>query len=342
MQYDAKKLNTAIKSIDCVSVMYFYSDEEYMTENAVSKALAALSDDEKQELTKTNGDELNLQQLADELAAVSFSGARRVVYINNLQPAILSDADIDELCGIIENIDGALLIIDTCFADDKAMLSKKAKKLQNISEQKGIAAQLCKPGAGELQAFVKQLASDEGAALGTDAAAALIDRCGSDQLLLSGEIKKLAAACGYGEITAALVNEMAVKSIEADVFDMVRCVTDGKAAQAFKKLSQLIYLQNEPIAVAAALSGSYVDMYRVKCGVETGHTYQQVFKEMGYKGSDYRLKKAQQNAAAYTMKNLKKAVELLAGLDLSLKSNPTDGAVLLQTAVAELLLLKRR
>ena len=137
---------------------------------------------------------------------------------------------------------------------------------------------------------------------------------------------KLAAAAGYGVITPALVAEMGVVSLEADVFEMVRLITARNAAAACKKLHVLLRLGNEPIAVTAAMIGSYVDLYRVKLGQQHKKNYSAVFKDFGYKGSDYRLKRSAQTAAGYTLPQLRACLGILLELDQALKGQPVAPA----------------
>ena len=59
---------------------------------------------------------------------------------------------------------------------------------------------------------------------------------------------------------------MGTVSLEADVFEMIRMITAKNATGACKKLQTLLRLQQEPIAITAAMIGSYVDLYRVKLG----------------------------------------------------------------------------
>ena len=84
---------------------------------------------------------------------------------------------------------------------------------------------------------------------------------------------------------------MGTVSLEADVFEMIRMITAKNATGACKKLQTLLRLQQEPIAITAAMIGSYVDLYRVKLGAARKKNYSTVFKDFGYKGSDYRLKR---------------------------------------------------
>ena len=147
---------------------------------------------------------------------------------------------------------------------------------------------------------------------------------------------KLAAAAGYGVITPALVAEMGVVSLEADVFEMVRLITARNAAAACKKLHVLLRLGNEPIAVTAAMIGSYVDLYRVKLGQQHKKNYSAVFKDFGYKGSDYRLKRSAQTAAGYTLPQLRACLGILLELDQALKGQPVAPQILLETALCRL------
>lgn len=59
-------------------------------------------------------------------------------------------------------------------------------------------------------------------------------------------------------------------------------------------------------------------------------------KDLGYKGSDYRLKKSAETAARYTLPQLEQCLEILLELDQGLKGSPTDSAVLLQTTLCRL------
>ena len=118
---------------------------------------------------------------------------------------------------------------------------------------------------------------------------------------------------------------------------MMRFVTAKNKQYAFQKLNQLLELQNEPIAIAAALSGSFIDMYRVKCGAASRKNYAAVHKDFGYRGSDYRLRKSGETASRYTLAQLAAILELLERLDAALKSSAADKSVLLQTALCEIM-----
>ena len=94
----------------------------------------------------------------------------------------------------------------------------------------------------------------------------------------------------------------------------------------------------KPIAITAAMIGSYVDLYRVKLGAVRRKNYSTVFKDFGYRGSDYRLKRSAETAAHYTLPQLEACMQVLLELDKSLKSQPVDDGVLMETALCRLAL----
>ena len=78
--------------------------------------------------------------------------------------------------------------------------------------------------------------------------------------------------------------------------------------------------------------------YRVKLGAVRRKNYSTVFKDFGYRGSDYRLKRSAETAAHYTLPQLEACMQVLLELDKSLKSQPVDDGVLMETALCRLAL----
>lgn len=320
-------------------VFYFYSADGFLARTAAEKTLAALLEGGDSEETRLDGPAPSVEEVVMAAGTISFFGTRRVVFLPALQPTAYGEKDLAQVCDLLQSAENAVFVIYSVFGEErgKLKLGKQAKKLADVCGAAGYAAELAHPGPQQLRAMLRQRAEGQNTALSENAAAALLERCGQDMFLLENEVDKLAAASGYTEITPALVAEMGTQDLEADVFEMVRCVTCKNAVKACEKLDTLLRLKNEPIAIAAALAGSFVDMYRVKAGQAQKMHYSQVFKDFGYKGSDYRLKKSGETAARYTLAQLEACLDILAELDDGLKGGcPTAPQVQLQTALCRL------
>ena len=324
-------------------VYYYYSTEEYLVRSYAAKTLALLAKQEDDaEVTRVEGPAPSIEEAVAAAGTISFFGTKRIVELPMLEPSAMNEADVGALCDLMQSLENAVLVMSTVFKDDKAKLSKKAKQLIGAAEKAGLTAELVKPGPQDAKRFAVEKARELGAVLSPGAASELVERCGTDLFALESELSKLAAVADYGEITPELIAQMGTQSIEADVFEMVRLVTARNKTRAMAKLSQLLELQNEPIAIAAALSGSFVDMYRVKCGAAAHRNSAAVPKDFSYRGSDYRLRKSGETAAHYSRAQLEHILSVLLGLDAALKSSAADGTVLLQTALCEVMQIGER
>ena len=320
-------------------VFYFYSTEPYLVRRAVGAVCALLARSTGEEVTVLDGAAPDVEQLITAAGTISFFGTKRVVCLPELDPAAYSEKDLETFADTVADVENAVLVFGSVFEADRTGKARPGKRAQRVIAQcrkLGWAEELAKPGSTQLRQMMAERAAAQGAELSGPAGAALLERCGEDPYLLENEVDKLAAAAGYRTITPALVAEMGVVSLEADVFEMVRLVTARSTAAACKKLHILLRLGQEPIAITAALIGSYVDLYRVKLGQQHKKSYSAVFKDFGYKGSDYRLKRSAQTAAGYTLPQLKTCLDILLELDKNLKGQPVSPQILLETALCRL------
>lgn len=319
-------------------VYYFYSSERYLVRQAVSSAVRILSADTDEETTVLDGTAPEIEQLIMAAGTISFFGTRRVVVLPELDPAAYGDKDLDELCSTLASLENAVVVLGSVFEleRNKLKMSKRAQKLIAQCKALGYTEELAKPKPFELKVMMIDRAKEQGATLPEGAATALLERCGEDPFLLENEVDKLCALSGYQTVSTAMVAEMSTVSLDADVFEMIRMITAKNATGACKKLQTLLRLQQEPIAITGAMIGSYVDLYRVKLGAAKRKPYGTVFKDFGYKGSDYRLKRSAETASHYTLKQIENCMQVLLELDQSLKGQPVDAQILLETALCRL------
>ena len=318
-------------------VYYFYSSERYLVRQAVAAATRILTADSDEDATVLDGAAPEIEQLIMAAGTISFFGTRRVV-LPEIDPAAYSDKDLEELNSTLSSLENAVVVLGSVFELERSKLKtgKRAQKLIAQCKALGYTEELAKPKPFELKMMMIDRAKEQKTTLPDGAAAALLERCGEDPFLLENEVDKLCALSGYQTVTAAMVAEMGTVSLEADVFEMIRMITAKNATGACKKLQTLLRLQQEPIAITAAMIGSYVDLYRVKLGAAKRKNYSTVFKDFGYKGSDYRLKRSAETASHYTLGQIENCMQVLLELDQSLKSQPTDDQILLETALCRL------
>lgn len=319
-------------------VYYFYSSERYLVRQAVAAATRILTADSDEDATVLDGAAPEIEQLIMAAGTISFFGTRRVVVLPELEPGSYGDKDLEELCSTLASLENAVVVLGSVFEleRNKLKMGKRAQKLIAQCKALGYTEELAKPKPFELKVMMIDRAKEQGATLPEGAATALLERCGEDPFLLENEVDKLCALSGYQTVSTAMVAEMSTVSLDADVFEMIRMITAKNATGACKKLQTLLRLQQEPIAITGAMIGSYVDLYRVKLGAAKRKPYGTVFKDFGYKGSDYRLKRSAETASHYTLKQIENCMQVLLELDQSLKGQPVDAQILMETALCRL------
>ena len=337
------KLEKALQDPFQTPVYYFASTEEaLLREEAARVRSALLADDVGADITRVDGPSPDLGEVVAAAGAISFFGTPRVVELWEIAPPSLKDKDADELAALFDELENAVLLVTCLYKDKRVAASKKAKMLLDAAGKVGYSVVLAKPTRRDNLDLLQREAAAQGAAFAPGAAEALLERAGESRPLLQSETQKLAAFAGYGTITTELVERFGTHNVEADVFQLSGMITSGRRAAAQQKLTELLALRHEPIAIAGALAGSFVDMYRVRTGQKARRSFSAMAKELGYT-SEYRLQKAGENAARYTANSLRKCILLLAKLDRELKSSALhDKSTLLLAAVGELILLGER
>ena len=333
MLMNEKEWKSALKAD--TPVFCFWGEEEYSLHKTARQTLQVLTE-QQDEVTVLPGPAPTIEEIVMAAGTISFFGTRRVVLMERLRPADYSDKDIKDLCDVLSSLESAVFIITVLLENAKDAGGKRVKKLLEQCGKSGYCAELKKPGPQDLCRMLIARAKEQDTQLDMTTAQVILDRCGSDPFALGNEVDKLAASCGYTQITPALVAELGTRSLEADVWEMVRSMTAKNGGKALEKLRILLEQQNEPLAILGALSGSYIDMCRAGAARTAKRSSEELYKEFHYSGSPYRIKASMDAARRYSTEQLDQCIEILMEADLAIKQTPVDAEVILQTAFCRL------
>ncbi len=318
---------------------YCYGTEKYRLAQTAQNICNAYMQSEmvQPDMSVIEGPTPNLDEVLNAVGTISMFGGMRLVYLPEIELSTLQDKDVKELCDLLSSMEHAVVVAYSVMKDAKQASTKKAKLLIDTAKKLGEAIELKKLTRKETEDFLIEKATALGAKLGKAEAVMLIENTGEDLTLLENEIEKLAAGAGYTTITAGIIDSLATKTLETDVFEMINAALAKNAQQAFSFLRILLDAGYDEIMISGALAGSFIDMYRVKLGQQTGHSYAQVHKDMHYTGSDWRLKKSGERAAKYSLEKLEQVLFVLSTLDRSLKSSSVANRTLLENALTEII-----
>ncbi len=339
MAISEKDLRQDIKG-ELRPVYLLYGEEAYLTAyyaDAIAKA--AVSEDMGGfNMVKFDGDTATLDQIEEAIDALPLMAERKCVVIRDLDFATGDTAE--RLMPLLENPpETTVTVLMYMQLQPQTTKSAKWKALFEAVNKNGAVVQFKKKTTTELAAALCARAARGNCVLSSGNAALLVEQVGDNMLQLGNELDKLIALADGGEITAALIYKAATKNLEAKVFDLSKAILRHKNDEAYGILHTLLQQREDPIAILAVLSNTYVDMYRAKvastAGVRTDEVAQ-VFAA-SYARKEFRLRYAAQDAARISVEQLRAKLEILANADTLLKSSRAVPRFVLEETIAKLL-----
>lgn len=121
----------------------------------------------------------------------------------------------------------------------------------------------------------------------------LIEISGDSLNVLFNEIEKACNFAGQGnEITREDIDKIAVRSLEAKVFDLSKLLLSQNAQGALELLHTLMLQKAEPIDIFGVILMSFVDIYRAKTALSGGENVTYPAKIFDYRNKEFRLTNA--------------------------------------------------
>lgn len=163
---------------------------------------------------------------------------------------------------------------------------------------------------------------------------------GSQMNVLLNEFDKVCSFSNGNEITKEMIDEIAVRSIEASVFDLTDAINSNKNDRAFEILSELIKTKTEPTIIIGTIAFSYADIYRAKAAETNRSGWSEYLRSFtNYKNKSFRLDKAAKAARRLTMDQIKEILAAVSEADIKIKAFSTDNNVILEELLAKLLFI---
>lgn len=338
-EFDEKQLKAHIKSGDFLPVYLFCGNEAYLkkyysdtlAEKAVSKDFFDFN------LQTFDGKGIDIQEIIDAAIMMPLMSDRRAVVVRDLKLEAMNDSDFTLLKDYLENPSESTVLIFLQTADDFSLL--KAKKIADIIKKKGAVCQLNKRSGNDLIKPLISSASKQGCVLTADGAHYLVSVVGDDFNVLINELSKVCHYAAGGEITKKHIDEVAVKTDEARIYDLTKFLLMKNFDKAYEVLGILLRQKTQPEFILGTIVGAYVDMYRAKVSLACGKGAEELSEAYGYGKTAFRLKNGARDSSRIDIDTLRKCIDVLAQADIKLKSGRDNPAVILEQLMVRLFLV---
>ncbi len=340
-------LRKQIEKAELDTLYVLHGEEKYLVRSYANKLIGKAAG---KSFTDFNLQRFDGDAPADEIAAaveaLPFMAERKCVAVSDLNLEARSAQEISKLNELIAGIpETTVLVIYLPSVEIDYRKSAKWKAFLKAAAKYGSSVQLKLREGAELEKLLCSMASKRGCELSRQDAARLVSMCGKGLEQLSHELDKLCAYVGgSGVITKKEIDLLTPRSLETTVFSLARALLSGGYDLAYQLLDQLFFQNEEPIMILAALSSSYLDLYRARAAVQSGGSSSglaAVFPA-DYKGKEFRLRNAERDGKKLSLETLRESLDILLDTDLALKSSRTSDRILLEKMIARLLLAAER
>ncbi len=285
--------------------------------------------------SEPEGDKVSVETLADMLEAMPMFAEGKCILLKDFDFASLSKDDSAFFLSCLENIPSTTVLI---MSYPNLVFDKKDKKwapLVDLVGKHGQVAECSTPSTSELVLWLCKAAERNGATLSNDNARYLLEKVGTDMRRLRGEISKLSALAD-GEILQEHMDAVAVKQLDAKVYDMVRLLIARKFQEVYPALSELLEAGEEPELILGAITGNYADLYRAKLGRSAGKPEGEIAADFGLKGREFRIRNAIRESGRFNEAYLYRCIAVLQEADSELKNSRGEPKLIFEKMIARM------
>ncbi|MBO7217436.1 MAG: hypothetical protein J6V50_01910 [Clostridia bacterium] len=233
MPLNEKTLKSSLDSGALCSVYIIYGNDGFLKKQAINRLIAAsVGEDDGLNLLRFETD-CSLQDVYDELNGFPVMADKKCVILTDFDFEQCGKNDFERLLALAgDTYETSVFVIsfDAISPDKK---SNKFKQLLSAVERSGGAVVLLDHRTrDELARQLSASAKRQGSLLSVRNASYLIDNCSSDTQTLINELAKLCAYANGEEITKEMIDTVAVKSVEASIYDLSAKIIRGDTAGA--------------------------------------------------------------------------------------------------------------
>ncbi len=327
---DRKEFAQLVKSGNVHGAYLLEGPEENIKASALESLRKALLPEGLEELNESLMDAPASDAVIAACETLPFMADRRLVTVRE-HPAFTGRADADEkLISYIPQVPDSAVLVFYCRgkADGR-------KKLYNAIKKSGTIVTFAPLSDQELNAWIQRTFTSLGKSADAHTASVLAFTSGGDTALLRREIEKLCALVGERDtVTESDVQNIATRSIECTVFEMVDAVVARQQGKAFGLLRDMLTAGQERLGILAMLLRQYRLMQHIKIMQYEKLPTPEIKKRLGI--SPFAADRCVRQSGGYSGGQVKRAVKICLDTEYRVKSGQLNQEGALEAAMLEL------
>lgn len=211
-----------------------------------------------------------------------------------------------------------ILILYYIFENDREKPSNKVKKL----DKKAYTVKFDKLKGMNLEKKVKSLFEAKGKSIGKVELKLFCEGLENNMNIIQNEIEKLCCYTYNREITKEDIIKLLPPKTDNDIFNLVDDISQKKTDKALDILNELLFKGEKTTYILYMIERQFNILLQIKFGLEEGKNKNTLVKETGL--NPFICEKMIVQSRKFTMKDLKKAVDLCLNAEEVIKSSSVD------------------
>lgn len=337
---DENSIKKHIRQGDFASLYFVYGDESYLSSFYANNLASSITDTSGMSFNYYyfDSETVSFQAVYEACESLPMMSDRVCVFIKDFPFLKITADELKQYTEYLPSIPSSttlIFLMATTEVDEKQ--NSKWKTVLDAMNRNGVIFCLSKRSDSQVAELLVRSAGKRNTTISRETAEYFISVVGNEMTVLLNEFDKLCAFSGGNEITREMIDSIAVKSVEASVFDLTTAINNGKADRAFEILSELLKNKTEPTVIIGTIAFGYVDIYRAKTAAENrANTRDVVAAFPSYKGKTFRLDKAANSARNLSMEQVKDLISAVSEADIKIKSFSMNNTVILEELIAKL------
>jgi DNA polymerase-3 subunit delta len=329
-------LRTAIQEIrkkQFAPIYVLYGPETFLAEEFVALARREMIDPAFSDLNISVYDctQTALADILQDAETLPFMGEHRLViareayFLTGSKPAAKVESNPDVLLHYAENPPAYTSLILMTEHDKLDERKKLVKTLQQRAKM--LSFPLLKDA--DLYTWIERRAGVYKATIQRPQAVKLAERVGGELRLLDKELEKLALYVGEGgTIDDEVIEKLATRTLEQDVFSLIEQVALGRLDKALRMMYDCLKTGEEPLKLLALMARQFRMLLHIRQWAPRGYSQQQLAGML--KIHPYAVKKGTEQARHFSEESLKRLLSILAEEDYRIKSGQVDKQLALE------------
>lgn len=329
------ELKTALKNKALGRLYIFHGEETFLLHHYLEQMKKQLLDPltESFNFHRLTNESFDLQGFADAVENLPMMAEHTLVQVDEIDLFKLGEGDRTKIAEVLSDIPEYCTVVFT-YVTTPWKPDKRLKKLWEAVEKNGTIVEFVKQDQRDLAAWVTRHFAARKKRISTELCLYLIDITGGTMTALSGEIDKICAYSGAEEIKKSDIDAVTEPVLDAVVFQMTDLLSAGRYDEVYRKLQDLLKMQQEPLAILGAVGGHFRRIGTARTLLDRGKTASELQRLCGI--PDYPARKTMEAARRFRPEFCRRAAELVLETDYKMKTSFDDPERLLELLLLQL------